>query len=146
MPSSGVLPARFSHKLHLDRGRMETAVGFHDGCEDCHAPGPEGGGHRTLATHDACARCHDSGKLALKMSDCTGCHSGTVPLERGRELIHGDLTFSHAAHQADRVGRQYACRYCHEDTDDWTTVFDRKPPDMTRLPTSSARDPRWSRY
>lgn len=132
MPSSGVLPSRFSHQLHLDRGRMESAVGFHDGCEDCHAPGPDGGAHRTLAAHDACARCHDGGKLALKMSDCAGCHTGTVPLERGRELIRGDLTFSHASHQADRVGRQYACRYCHEDTEDWTTIFDRKPPEMQR--------------
>jgi Cytochrome c7 and related cytochrome c len=133
-PPLRVLAARFSHKLHLDRGRMEARAGFHDQCEDCHAPGADGGQHRALAGHDTCARCHEP-KLALRpqMSDCTACHAaGAAPIELGRELIRGDLVFSHAAHQVDRVGRTYGCRYCHEDTEDWRSARDRKPPEMQR--------------
>src|SRR5262249_38676061 len=77
-----LLASRFSHRLHLDRGRMETATGFHDDCQDCHAPGPDGGAHRADATHAACARCHEA--RAPQMTNCSGCHGGTGPMEIGR--------------------------------------------------------------
>jgi hypothetical protein len=111
-----VLPARFSHRVHLDRGRMEQVVGFHVGCEDCHAlpaeagselPGAEGervprrvgelpgsGGRRGAATHADCARCHDGRGNAL----------GTVATEAGLPPVtHGD----------GPAPRLRDCRGCH---------------------------------
>ena len=124
------LPSRFSHQLHLDDGRMETAVGFHVSCTDCHladrtVPGP--------ADHGPCARCHaDEVGLARgpAMSDCAGCHATTTAAAAARTpraLIHGDLRFAHQDHAVDARGDRIACTTCHVTTATSPSA-DRHPP------------------
>ena len=102
-------PSRFSHAVHLDKGKMERAVGFHVACEDCHAPG---GAYPGVGGHAECARCH-AAEVGLHgaptMADCAGCHAPGVAERNPRRLIRGDLRFDHRRHvdrpprQADRV-------------------------------------------
>jgi hypothetical protein len=110
-----VMPATFSHAVHLDKTRMEGAVGFHVACSDCHAQGdsdaPSVGGHAE------CARCHapEVGLAhAPSMDDCTGCHDATGKEERHRRrTITGDLHFDHRDHVNDARGQSIRCTACH---------------------------------
>ena len=111
------LAAVFSHKLHLDSGRMEDAAGFHLDCADCHVRDQER--DPTVPQHPACARCHEqspAAKAKLAMENCTGCHpKGEVDLKRGRIFITADLKFAHAKHEKDRAGNAVRCTVCHID-------------------------------
>lgn len=128
------LASTFSHQLHLDKGKMESASGSHVGCNDCHerdkARDPAVAGHR------ACARCHEQAakiKAVLPMDKCAGCHpQRNVELTRGRRFIIGDLKFAHATHEKDRAGQPIACQTCHEGVDDSATREDMKIPAMER--------------
>ncbi len=112
------LPLRFAHDTHLNFERMESRLGFHIGCTDCHL----------LATslkttkmarpnHATCARCHaEEVQLdnALTMSNCLRCHDESdAGRSRTRKLIKEDVHFSHAAHRNDRKGLPIACSTCH---------------------------------
>ncbi|HJZ84653.1 MAG TPA: hypothetical protein VKN99_05745 [Polyangia bacterium] len=126
------LPARFSHRLHMDRGRMEQQVGFHPACEDCHALAAAAPAQRSFATHEACARCHEQ-NASPHMTDCASCHDPAgVPAPVGRRFIRADLHFSHAAHEFDRVGRAIPCVGCHDHAADARTPEAIVAPAMTR--------------
>lgn len=106
------LPPVFSHRLHMDAGRMERQVGFHVACADCHVRD----GKRVTPDHAACARCH-AAEVGLDeappMERCAGCHGdGARPRKRAR-LIRGDLVFSHERHVADRKNTAIRCEACH---------------------------------
>jgi hypothetical protein len=125
-----VMPARFSHRGHLDFGRMEAAVGFHVSCGDCHVQqqleAPVVGGHAE------CARCH-AAEVGLAgapaMTDCTGCHDAAARIARHRRrLIDGDLHFDHRNHQADRRGQPIRCQSCHADSAGAAGRDDHPPP------------------
>lgn len=111
-----VLAASFSHRLHLDRGRMEQASGAHVACGDCHARAADTRDPQ-VPGHAACARCHESAarvKARLPMERCAGCHPARgVELVRGRRFITGDLRFAHATHERDASGAPVACTVCH---------------------------------
>ena len=110
------LASSFSHRSHLDAGKMEAATGAHVGCADCHERNPETR-DPMVPGHKACARCHEqnaNAKAALAMERCTGCHPDRgVELKRGRLFITGDLKFHHATHETDRTGAPVACATCH---------------------------------
>jgi hypothetical protein len=121
-------PPRFSHKLHLDAGRMEGRVGFHVTCIDCHTRGD------TMARpdHATCSRCHATEAQLTKapqMDDCKGCHSkGVQQRTRGR-LIHDDLKlFHHERHRADRRGQPIKCEQCHAQSAQSTAYADHAAP------------------
>jgi predicted CXXCH cytochrome family protein len=110
--------SEFSHALHLDKDKMEAATGFHVACIDCHARAnqePDYG----APEHDACARCHDDPKhpgVPARLRECRACHRADVPpIPRARVLVHGDVRFGHAEHEADRAGRGIACVECHRE-------------------------------
>jgi hypothetical protein len=121
-------PARFSHAVHLDRGKMEGAVGFHVACIDCHAPA---GAYPGVGGHAECARCHAT-EVGLHgaptMADCAGCHAVGVAERHPRRLIRGDLQFDHRRHQTDLRGRRIACETCHDATAFAKTPADHAPP------------------
>ena len=106
------LPPVFSHRQHMNAKRMESEVGFHVACADCHVRD----GKRVTPDHAACARCHAAEvglSTAPTMADCAGCHkSGARPRKRAR-LIRGDLVFSHDRHMADRKNNAIRCEACH---------------------------------
>jgi hypothetical protein len=97
---------------------MDTAVGFHLSCGDCHQGPATSSGQPQTATHAACARCHAAEvKLARvsSMAQCTSCHRSLGQSQRKpQELIRGDLHFDHANHQRDRGGKAIACNDCHD--------------------------------
>src|SRR5262249_61018611 len=64
-----------------------------------------------------------------------------APIATGRHLIRGDLRFSHAAHEFDRVGRALPCLGCHENAAEARTPDALAPPQMTRC-TQCHDDPR----
>lgn len=105
-------PSRFSHKKHLDAGKVESRVGFHVGCPDCHVRD----GKLARPDHATCARCHAAevslGK-APKMEDCTGCHQGSAHERTRGRLITDDLHFEHDRHRTDRKNRVIKCESCH---------------------------------
>jgi len=113
-----VIPARFSHQLHLDADRTERAVGFHVGCPDCHTQGEADA--PSSAGHAECARCHAAEvglRRAPTMRDCTKCHDKTTRVERHRRrVITGDLHFDHRNHQQDVRGAAVRCATCHAGT------------------------------
>jgi hypothetical protein len=127
------LPAKFSHRTHLDAPAMERAVGFHVACGDCHprqpdrdVPGAPG--------HVECARCH-APEVALArapaMGDCAGCHvAGDRAARHRRRLITDDLHFDHRNHEADLTGSPIRCRVCHEGTVTATGRQDHAPPEV----------------
>lgn len=143
-----VMPARFSHQLHLDLPRIEAAVGFHVACRDCHAR--EAADATTAAGHAECARCHavEAGlPRAPTMADCTGCHQVDArAIRRDRRLIAGDLHFDHRNHRADARGAPIRCATCHGETEAATGRDDHPPPriascvachdDSARVPSS----------
>jgi hypothetical protein len=123
-PRSGgyrVIPARFSHRLHLDADLVERAVGFHVSCGDCHTQPPAGTADApSSGGHAECARCHAAEvglPRAPTMADCTGCHDVKTRVERHRRrVITGDLHFDHANHQKDVRGQAVRCVTCHQGT------------------------------
>ena len=122
-------PSRFSHATHLDRGRMERAVGFHVACEDCHAA--TDGEYPATAGHAECARCHAAEvKLARAptMGDCASCHDAGLAERHPRRLIKGDLRFDHRRHTTDTAGGRIACETCHDRTAFAGSASDHAPP------------------
>lgn len=120
-------PPRFSHAVHMDYGRMESGVGFHVACADCHVRD----GKLSRPDHTACARCHAPEARVgggPAMDDCTGCHrTGVQQRTRGR-LIKGDLRFDHPRHVADRRGTPIKCEECHRGSKASTSYADHAPP------------------
>jgi hypothetical protein len=106
-------PPAFSHRRHLDAGKMEAAVGFHVQCTDCH----EREGSKVRPDHATCSRCHaaEAGLAkAPRMEDCARCHGGGARLRTRARVIKDDLkTFDHDRHQTDRKGRAIKCQDCH---------------------------------
>ena len=120
-------PATFSHRTHLDSGRMEGRTGFHVACVDCHVR--DGG--LVHPDHAACARCHAAEvKLtgAPNMNDCARCHAPTTRLRARGRLIHDDLKFGHDVHRVDRRGDPIHCEECHSATSGATGYDDHPPP------------------
>lgn len=120
-------PTRFSHKLHLDNGRIEARVGFHVACADCHVRD----GELARPDHATCARCHaPETKLegAPSMDACTACHEAGVHERNRARLIKGDLRFDHAHHRADRRGTAVRCEECHVQSAASTRYADHAPP------------------
>ncbi|MCG8416912.1 MAG: hypothetical protein MJE77_03075 [Proteobacteria bacterium] len=130
-----VLAARFSHRLHLDESRMESEVGFHVDCADCHNRDGKSRDPR-LPGHKQCARCHAEKSAArdkLDMGDCQSCHPRRdIDLVRGRIFITGDLIFTHASHEADAEGKQISCEVCHSDIPASRSAADASVPAMQR--------------
>ena len=108
-------PTRFSHRQHLDAGKLEARVGFHVACVDCHVRDA----HLARPDHSTCARCHAAevglGK-APRMQDCVGCHQPGAHERSRTRLIHDDLHFDHERHKTDRKGRTIRCEACHGQT------------------------------
>lgn len=114
--SKRVLASNFSHQAHLDVDEMESRVGFHVSCDDCHSRDKKTG-DPLLPRHDACARCHQGkAKTTLAMADCAGCHiQDRVSVARGRVMITEGLIFSHGDHVSDRQGASISCDSCHNE-------------------------------
>ena len=121
------LPPVFSHRLHMDAGRMESQVGFHVACADCHMRD----GKRVTPDHETCTRCHAAEVGLAKaptMTACTTCHTtGARPRKRAR-LIRGDLVFSHERHMTDRKNNAIRCDACHVQSSGSTRYEDHAPP------------------
>lgn len=123
------LPSRFSHQLHLDRDRMESAVGFHVACADCHGDGEA----PAVADHAPCARCHaDEVGLdgAPALSRCGDCHLDASAARQPRKLIRGDLRFAHTVHRTDARGERIACTTCHAGTGEAADTAGHAPPSI----------------
>lgn len=129
--SKRVLASNFSHEVHLDDDEMESAVGFHVSCEDCHSRDAKTG-DPLLPRHKACARCHEGkAKKVLAMADCKACHlQDGVEIERGRVMITEGLIFSHGDHVKDRAGADIGCVSCHAEIRNSRTVKDFSIPKM----------------
>jgi hypothetical protein len=121
----------FSHQTHVDYAAMETAVGFHVACSDCHQrsddePNPG------LPGHAACMRCHAAEAApqgAPRMEQCAACHIARDRAPpRTRTLIVGDLRFAHAAHASDRKGKLTRCVTCHTDVAKVTRINEHAVP------------------
>ncbi len=107
------LPPQFSHRKHLDAGKMEASVGFHVACADCHSFV-----ENKLAPpdHATCARCHAAEarlQNAPRMDACGQCHQPGIQERQQRRLIKGDLKFEHQRHITDRRGNTIRCEECH---------------------------------
>ncbi len=133
--STQSLASTFSHRLHLDRGRMEQASGAHVSCIDCHERNAETR-DPMVPGHKACARCHEDAakvKAALPMEKCAGCHPQRgVELVRGRIFIKGDLRFAHSTHERDKSGAMVACATCHAGVDQSASREDMRVPPMVQ--------------
>lgn len=118
-------PPRFSHRSHLDAGRMEARVGFHVTCADCHVKD----GELARPDHETCARCHarEAGGTPA-MDDCAGCHAPGKQLRTRARLIKGDLHFDHDRHRADRRGTPIKCEECHAQSAQATGYDDHEAP------------------
>jgi hypothetical protein len=129
--TSQTLASTFSHKLHLDADKMDSAAGSHVACGDCHIRNDQTRDPE-LPGHAQCARCHEqveNVKNTLPMEKCDGCHPKTdVALTRGRQWIVGDLQFHHATHEKDLAGNSVKCETCH------TTVKDSKNRKQMSIP------------
>jgi hypothetical protein len=125
--------SEFSHALHLDKQKMDQRVGFHVACSDCHGRAVTASDYEQPG-HAACARCHDDDapvKLPARLRDCRACHRRELgELVRERVLVHGDVRFQHANHEADTRGRGIACVECHRDIGRNQTARARATPDM----------------
>ncbi|MGE0872808.1 MAG: cytochrome c3 family protein [Kofleriaceae bacterium] len=109
------LPSKFSHKRHLDAAKVESSVGFHVACSDCHTRGDE----RARPDHATCSRCHAAeAKLsgAPAMGDCAGCHQAGTRVRVRKRVIRGDLRFDHDRHKTERTGAVIRCETCHTQT------------------------------
>ena len=131
-PTAGArsLAARFSHAQHLDYATMESHVGFHITCSDCHAFDQSGRLERP--GHAVCSRCHSPESVppgAPSMTACRDCHRPrTSPPTRQRKLIVGDLLFQHARHRQDMRGNVILCSECHSTTQTVQTTGTHSPP------------------
>ena len=129
-----ILGSSFSHQQHLAPGAMDSAVGFHVTCGDCHTR--DGKQEPQVPLHAQCARCHEQqarAKAKLSMDNCGGCHlTRNVELARGRKFITGDLRFNHATHVTDRAGASVACAACHADISNSASREDVAVPAMER--------------
>jgi len=137
-PERGVtqtLKSSFSHRTHLNAGKMEAATGAHIACGDCHERN-ETTRDPQVPGHKACARCHEQNpgvKAKLGMANCAGCHpEKDVPLKRGRIFITGDLQFHHASHEKDHSGNAIACTTCHTNVDEAASRDEMAVPNMER--------------
>jgi hypothetical protein len=121
-------PTRFSHRSHLDAAAMESRVGFHVTCIDCHARSDTG---LTRPSHAVCARCH-APEVALagapRMADCAACHDPATRVRVRRQLIRDDLHFDHRNHATDRRGTAIRCEDCHRRTQSASSDRDHAPP------------------
>ena len=125
-----VLSSSFSHRQHLDKGRMESEVGTHVTCTDCHARDAKQ--DPVLPGHAQCAQCHAS-KVKPVMTACEACHpTASVDTHRGRLFITGDLKFSHGGHVVDRKGQPVACTQCHDHVVDAGSKAEMAVPAMER--------------
>ena len=133
-----VLASEFSHRMHMDKGAMDGAVGFHVDCTDCHER-KQKTRDPILPGHKQCARCHSEkakAKDAAAMGDCQNCHpKRDVDLVRGRILITGDLIFAHSDHEADAKGKPINCAVCHADVPVSRSAKDVSVPAMRRCAT-----------
>ncbi len=122
------LPPVFSHRRHLNRERMESRVGFHIACIDCHA---RTDGTLQRPDHATCSRCH-AVEAALtgapSMKSCDGCHKGTARPRTRARVINDDLQFHHERHRTDRKGVPIRCEACHGQTSKSTSYGDHGPP------------------
>ncbi len=129
------LASNFSHRLHLDKGKMESASGAHVNCVDCHERNTDSR-DPMVPGHKACARCHQQApkvKDKLAMDTCAGCHpSRGVELHRGRLFIIGDLRFAHSTHEKDKTGNPVACTTCHAGVDESSSREQMSVPAMER--------------
>jgi hypothetical protein len=106
-------PPRFSHRSHMDSGRMENRVGFHVACADCHVRDSK----LARPDHQTCQRCHArEANGTPPMDDCGGCHDRVPQLRTRARLIKGDLHFDHDRHRVDRRGAGIRCEQCHAQT------------------------------
>ena len=128
-----VLASEFSHQLHLDRARIEGAVGFAVTCADCHEPRPDG--TFRLPGHDACGRCHATEAApegAPPLGQCDACHRERPrPPRRGRSVIVGDLRFSHGNHTKTADTKPIPCTECHADIPGSQATGAHRPPDTS---------------
>lgn len=135
--STQSLASTFSHRLHLDKGKMEQATGAHISCVDCHERNATSPGRDPqVPAHKQCARCHEQVakvKSLLPMVKCAGCHPQRgVELNRGRIFIKGDLKFAHSTHEKDKSGAAVACTICHAGVDDSASRDDMRVPPMVQ--------------
>jgi hypothetical protein len=120
-------PPRFSHKAHLDAARLESRVGFHVACVDCHVRD----GKLARPDHAVCARCHAAEAslgTSLGMTKCAGCHDHGAQQRTRARLIRDDLRFDHDHHRADRRGIAIRCDQCHAQSASATGYADHDPP------------------
>jgi hypothetical protein len=133
-----VLASEFSHRTHLDNAKMDSAVGFHVDCADCHGR-DKTSKDPVLPGHAECARCHaekDSARKAANMGDCANCHpKRDIDLVRGRLFIKQDLIFAHSDHVTDQGGSPIRCDTCHSDIPASRSAADVSVPAMQRCAT-----------
>ena len=133
-PDTGIVQAlasTFSHRMHLNKGKMEDAAGHHVSCTDCHTRDATTR-DPVLPGHAQCVVCHAKIE-SLPMTKCGGCHlQRNVEIKRGRIFITGDLTFHHATHEVDKTGAPVACTTCHSDVDRSSSREDMAVPAMER--------------
>lgn len=128
------LPSKFSHRRHLDAGLMESRVGFHVACVDCHVRD----GKKTQPDHAICARCHApeaSLPKAPKMTECAACHQQGARERTRSRLIKDDLHFDHDRHKTDRKGRSIRCEQCHSETSRSNSYTDHAAPRVQQCVT-----------
>lgn len=124
------LASAMSHAVHLDKAKMDDAVGFHVDCRDCHTV--DESPRATLPGHAACARCHAPEAATANMpamSACGLCHRLRADRpRRARDVIVGDLKFDHRTHLSDREGKLISCRTCHKTAEQVTRTGGHEPP------------------
>jgi hypothetical protein len=121
------LPPVFSHRRHMDAALMESRVGFHVACADCHTTGDT----FVRPNHATCTRCHAAeAKLpkAPRMEDCSGCHQGASRLRTRARVRTGDIQFHHERHRTDRKGVTIKCETCHGRSAKSDSYADHGPP------------------
>jgi hypothetical protein len=121
------LPPVFSHRKHLDRDLMESSVGFHVACGDCHV---RGDGTLARPNHATCSRCHaaEAGIPKARMADCSGCHKGSARPRTRARVRKGDVQFHHDRHRNDRKGKAIRCEDCHGRSAKSSSYDDHGPP------------------
>jgi hypothetical protein len=106
---------------------MESRVGFHVQCADCHTRD----GSKVRPDHATCTRCHAAEAAipdAPRMTDCSGCHRGASRLRTRFRIIHDDLHFDHDRHKNDRKGDAIRCDDCHQQSAQAQSYDDHRPP------------------
>lgn len=141
------LASTFSHELHMDKGKMESATGHHLDCTaTCHKgleTDAAGMDRPKLPTHAACIECHEQNakvKAKLPMDNCAGCHlkKDVDFSKRGRIFITGDLIFHHKNHLDEKI----ACVACHANAESSATREDMAVPSMEKCAACHETDAR----